>query len=293
MTGFARVAAEGEPALEVTLRSVNNRFLDVKIRTPSELDGLDARIRALVGRRVKRGSVQVHVNLRAERSTALALNRDLTDAYLTAYGELAEAQGVKAPADLTSILRIPGVLEETDAARSEEEQAALAARFERGLETALVKLNEERAREGAGIAADVRARGETIAAETAALAGPASELIPRFQERIRTRLQALLSETPIDEQRVTQEAAVLADRCDVSEELQRLAAHAKRLGEILDSGGEAGKQIDFLAQEMNREANTLLSKTNPLGEAGLPLTGAGLRLKAEIEKIREQAQNLE
>ncbi|MEZ5364998.1 MAG: DUF1732 domain-containing protein [Bryobacterales bacterium] len=90
-----------------------------------------------------------------------------------------------------------------------------------------------------------------------------------------------------------QEAAVLADRCDVSEELQRLAAHSRRLFELLDAGGEVGKQLDFLAQEMNREANTLLSKTTPLGEAGLPLTDAGLRLKAEIEKIREQAQNLE
>jgi len=293
MTGFARVASEGEPHLEVTVRSVNNRFLDLKIRTPSDLDNLDPKIRALVSQHVQRGSVQVHVNLRAERSTALQLNRQLADAYLGAYRELAAAQGVSAPPDLTSVLRIPGVLDERGAERTEQEQAALASRFERTLAAALVKLNEERAREGAGIAADIRSRGETIAAETAGVAGPAAELVPRFQQRVRTRLRDLLGETSIDEQRVIQEAAVLADRCDVSEELQRLAAHAKRLGELLDAGGEAGKQIDFLAQEMNREANTLLSKTTPLGEAGLPLTDAGLRLKAEIEKIREQAQNLE
>lgn len=293
MTGFARVTSEGEPALEVTVRSVNNRFLDLKIRTPSDLDGLDPKIRALVSKHVQRGSIQVHVNLRAERSTALQLNRELAAAYLGAYRELAAAQGVSESPDLTSVLRIPGVLEERAAERSKEEQAELAARFEQTLDDALVKLNGERAREGAGIAADIRSRGETIAAETAAVAKPAADLIPRFQERVRDRLQNLLGETPIDEQRVIQEAAVLADRCDVSEELQRLAAHAKRLSELLDAGGEAGKQIDFLAQEMNREANTLLSKTTPLGEAGLSLTDAGLRLKAEIEKIREQAQNLE
>ena len=139
----------------------------------------------------------------------------------------------------------------------------------------------------------MRARGETIAAEAAGVAQPAADLAPHFQERLQTRLQALLAETPIDPQRILQEAAVLADRCDVSEELQRLAAHGRRLAELLDAGGEVGKQLDFLAQEMNREANTLLSKTTPLGEAGLPLTDAGLRIKAEVEKIREQAQNLE
>jgi uncharacterized protein (TIGR00255 family) len=293
MTGFARVASEGEPSLEVTVRSVNNRFLDLKIRTPSELDAVDAKIRALVGAHVKRGSVQVHVNLRVQRSTSLRLNRGLAESYLEAYRDLAAAQGVTAPPDLTSVLRIPGVLEEQTAERTDEDQEALEALLERVLRQALVKLNEEREREGTGIAEDVRARGETIAAEAAAVAKPAAELAPHFQQRLASRLQELLGDTPIDPQRILQEAAVLADRCDVSEELQRLAAHARRLAELLDAGGEVGKQIDFLAQEMNREANTLLSKTTPLGEAGLPLTDAGLRLKAEIEKIREQAQNLE
>jgi uncharacterized protein (TIGR00255 family) len=293
MTGFARVASEGEPNLEVTVRSVNNRFLDLKIRTPSDFDSLDPKIRALVSAQVKRGSVQVFVNLRAHRSTALQLNRDLAQAYLEAYRQLATAQGVSDPPDLTSILRIPGVLEECGEERADEDAGALAALLEQALEAALIKLNEERAREGAGIAADIRARGETIAAEAAAVAIPAADLIPRFQQRVADRLRSLLGETPIDEQRILQEAAVLADRCDVSEELQRLAAHARRLSDLLQAGGEVGKQIDFLAQEMNREANTLLSKTTPLGEAGLPLTDAGLRLKAEIEKIREQAQNLE
>ncbi|MCB1021285.1 MAG: YicC family protein [Bryobacterales bacterium] len=293
MTGFARVATDGEPALEATVRSVNNRFLDVKIRTPSDFDALDPQIRALVAAHVKRGSVQIHVNLRAQRTTTLRLNRALAEAYLDAYGELAQARGVTAAPDLTSVLRIPGVLEEASAERTEEQQEALNALLLETLEAAMTKLNEERAREGAGIVADVRARGETIAAEAAAVAEPAANLAPAFQQRVATRLEALLGAAPIDQQRVLQEAAVLADRCDVSEELQRLAAHARRLFELLDGGGEVGKQLDFLAQEMNREANTLLSKTTPLGEAGLPLTDAGLRLKAEIEKIREQAQNLE
>lgn len=293
MTGFARgEASDGETTVEVSVRSVNHRFLDVKIRTPPELESGDALIRRVAKAKLSRGQLQVNVQVRSELAHDLTLDRALADAYLAAYRELAESAGVEAPPDLTAVLRIPGVLVSAQAGGDEADKR-LEGLLKQALDAALDQLRNERAAEGATIAADVAARARTIAEEAKALTGAVGDLAPRFQERLTRRLTELLGETPLDEQRILQEAATLAERTDVSEELQRLAAHADRLFELLECGGEVGKQVDFLAQELNREANTLLSKTTPLGESGLPVTEVGLRLKAEIEKIREQAQNLE
>jgi uncharacterized protein (TIGR00255 family) len=150
-----------------------------------------------------------------------------------------------------------------------------------------------RTREGEGIASDIRDRARAIQKEAEQLAVTVPEIASRFQQRIEKRLHELLGEAPVDPQRTLQEAAILADRTDISEELQRLKAHTERLLEMLDGDAELGKQIDFLAQELNRETNTMLSKTTPLGQEGLQFTDSALRVKAEIEKIREQAQNLE
>ena len=293
MTGFARVASEGDPSVEVLLRAVNHRFLDLKMRTPPELEGSDPLVRKLIKENVRRGSVQLNVNLRSERATKLALNRELAGAYLAAYDELAQTLELSHPPDLTAILRVPGVLGEQEAELTEAQRAQLERRLEATLQAALDQLNAERLREGEGIAADVRERITRIGREAAELTERVGAMIPDFQARLEKRLTELLGQTQLDPQRILQEAAVLADRCDISEELQRLSAHVQRVLDLLDGGGEVGKQLDFLAQELNREANTLLSKTNPLGAAGMPVTEAGLRLKAEIEKIREQAQNLE
>jgi uncharacterized protein (TIGR00255 family) len=272
---------------------VNHRFLDLKMRTPAELEASDPLVRKLVKENIQRGSVQVNINLHSERATRFALNKELAAAYLAAYDELASTRDAAPPPDLTAILRVPGVLGEQEAARSPEEQAALELRLENTLREAIEAFNAEREREGAGIDADVRERAERIGVEADGLVERVAELLPDFQARIHKRLTDILETTPVEPHRILQEAAILADRCDISEELQRLEAHSERLLDLLDGGGEVGKQLDFLAQEMNRETNTLLSKTNPLGAAGLPVTDAGLRLKAEIEKIREQAQNLE
>ena len=293
MTGFARVSSDGDPSVEVMLRAVNHRFLDLKLRTPTEIESCEPLVRKLLKENIQRGSVQISINLHAERSTRFALNKDLAQAYLSAYDELAETRDVSHPPDLTAILRIPGVMGEQEALRNAAEQAALEQKVETTLREAIELFNAEREREGEGIEADVRERAERIGVEADGLVERVTELLPEFQARLQKRLTELLETTPVEPQRILQEAAVLADRCDISEELQRLEAHSERLLDLLDNGGEVGKQLDFLAQEMNRETNTLLSKTNPLGAAGLPVTDAGLRLKAEIEKIREQAQNLE
>ena len=295
MTGFARAeASDQETTVEVTLRSVNHRFLDLKIRTPSELDSGDLLVRRLVKEKLNRGQLQISVQLTTEKAAGPALDRTLADAYIAAHKALAEAHGLDAAPDLTAILRIPGVMQQGSVERPDAETVA---RYEGlladALNQAIEQLLAERASEGATIATDVAERARAIRREADGLTEAVGELTPQFQARLTRRLTELLGETPVDEQRVLQEAATLAERTDVSEELQRLAAHADRLLELIAREGEIGKQVDFLAQELNREANTLLSKTTPLGEEGLPVTEAGLRLKGEIEKIREQAQNLE
>ncbi len=294
MTGFARAeASNDDTAVEVAIRAVNHRFLDLKIRAPAEFDTADRLIRRVVKTKLKRGQLQINVQLRSESASELTLDRALSDAYLAAHQELAEAHGIDQRPDLTAILRIPGVLAPGSGQTGEEDRSRLEALLAQALDKALDALASERAVEGAAIAKDVAARARTIAREAAELTEAVSDLTPMFQQRLTKRLQELLADTAVEPQRILQEAAALAERTDISEELQRLAAHADRLLELISTDGEIGKQVDFLAQELNREANTLLSKTTPLGEKGLPVTESGLRLKAEIEKIREQAQNLE
>jgi uncharacterized protein (TIGR00255 family) len=165
MTGFARVASEGDPSVEVMIRAVNHRFLDLKMRTPAELEASDPLVRKLVKENIQRGSVQVNINIHSEKTTRFALNKELAQAYLTAYDELAEARDAAPPPDLTAILRVPGVLGEQETARAPEEQAALESLVEKTLKTALDAFNAEREREGAGIEADVRERAERIGVE--------------------------------------------------------------------------------------------------------------------------------
>lgn len=295
MTGYARVQSEGEDlSLTLTLRSVNHRFLDLQLRVPPEVEALEALIRQRIKQSMARGQLQVSASLRWRRKAdRLRVNRALVDAYINSYRDLAREQGIETEPDLNAVLRVPGVIVLEDAEPGDTEKSVLENALNDCLTRALDELLQNRRREGEGIATDIRERGRAIQQETERLESSLGSVAAKFQQRIERRLTDLLGEAPIDPQRVLQEAAVLADRTDISEELQRLKAHAARLLEMLNDGAELGKQIDFLAQEMNRETNTMLSKTTPLGQDGLEFTDTALRVKAEIEKIREQAQNLE
>ena len=295
MTGYARTQSEGdELSLVLTIRSVNHRFLDMQIRIPPQLEPLERLIRRTVKQHVKRGQLQISVSLRwKQAATAFTINRSLTEAYLKAYQELSEQYSVMAPPDLNVILRVPGVIGFDNADLDDERKTLLEQTLVDCLERAAEELNRTRRQEAEGIVEEMQQRGRSIQADLEKLTAVREETVPKFRERLERRLQEVLEQVDLDPQRLVQESAVLAERADISEELQRLASHAGRFLELLENDGELGKQIDFLAQEMNRETNTILSKTTPLGSAGLPVTEIGLRLRAEIEKIREQAQNLE
>lgn len=290
MTGFARVKKSSEAGeATVSLRSVNHRGLDIHFRTSPDLEVFEPALRELLRRRISRGHVQARITFNPARNLPVSLNRPLLRAYLEAFREAAGESGISAEPDLNTAMTLPGMLKEEDADPDPGvEQLLLAA-----MEEALAALNAFREREGRDLAQEMLERAAVIRAATARLKELRSRALPAFQGRLSSRLQELLGASPADPQRIAQEAALLAERSDIAEEITRLEVHAAQLESILAGDGEAGKKLDFLLQEMSREANTILSKTGGLGELGLAITEEGLKVKAEIDKIREQALNLE
>jgi uncharacterized protein (TIGR00255 family) len=292
MTGFARVqktGARGE--LTVSLKSLNHRGLDVHFHVPAEFDAQENAMRAAIKRAVARGHVDVRVAyVRAQSNGRAALNEPLLASYVAAFRKAAEEHGApNATIDLNAAFRLPGMF----GAAAEDEEPDAASPVLEAMEEALRELNRFREREGAELAAVIRTHNEAItrnAAQIEEIRGRAGSLV---QQRLTERLNELLANAAFDPQRLAQEAALLADRGDVGEEVARLKIHSRQVGELLDAGGEIGKKLDFLLQEMNREANTILSKTVGIGELGLTITDLALAAKSDIEKIREQALNLE
>ncbi|MBI3681298.1 MAG: YicC family protein [Acidobacteria bacterium] len=291
MTGFARLrslGARGERVL--TIRSVNHRALDVHLHLPADLDVYENALRAAVKQKVARGHVDVRLSWNRTGGTVmLALNGPLLESWLAAFRQAQERFGIASGPDLNEALRLPGMLSETDAEPDAELEAELLALLNEGLDA----FNGSREKEGAGLAAAIRQANERILAQAAELAELRLKVQPAIEERLKERVASLLEAVSLDPQRVAQEVALLADRSDVTEEIHRLEIHSRQLAELLDRGGEAGKRLDFLMQEMGRETNTILSKTSGAGELGLRITDLGIAVKAEVEKIREQALNLE
>ncbi|MBL8548122.1 MAG: YicC family protein [Hyphomonadaceae bacterium] len=289
MTGFAR--AEGEYAGQRwiwELKSVNGRGLDLKLRTPPGYDAVEPAVRAAANAKFKRGSLQASLSLAREASAVTALRIDLELAErLIAAGEQFKDRVAKPRWD--GILAARGVVQSEDNAElSDEERAAFERKLVDSFNTALELLAQARQAEGralAGIFSDAAARLDGLigAARATAAAAPAAAL-----ERIRQRLESLAPDFKLDPQRLAQEAAIAATRADVQEELERLSAHAAELRSLITKPEPAGRRLDFLSQELTREANTLCSKSSDL-----ELTRIGLDLKTVVDQIKEQAANVE
>lgn len=292
MTGFARVRkTAGDTEIVLAVKSVNHRALDLHFHCPSELDPVENDMRSLVRRKLTRGHVEVRVSLaRAESTPGLELNWPLLEAYVQAFRKAAVEHGLAAEPDLNSALRLPGMFGEQSEQdlRSDVQQAVLSA-----LGEALDTLNQVREREASEIVRQMLRHNEAIARTASDLASIRARAIPLFEARLSERLRDLLRGQNVDPQRLAQEIAMLVNRSDISEEIERLNIHSVQLAALLAGGGEIGKKLDFLLQEMNRETNTVLSKTNGIGELGLRITELALATKADIEKIREQSLNLE
>jgi len=285
MTGFARAdAVSGDRHWVWELRSVNGRGLDIRCRLPAGYDALDAVVRAAVAERCRRGNVSATLTEIRDQRTQLRINSDTLNQILDLVSGLKEV--AVAPPRLDGILALPGVLERLD---GEDDPAKHMPFLTQRLAEALDNLRAMRLAEGERLAALALSHLDEIERLTEAARGLAASQPEEIAQRLRQQLSELLGQLPPPApERLAQEVALLAARADVREELDRLAAHAAAGRSLIAAGGAIGRKLDFLCQELNREANTLCSKS-----ADTELTRIGLALKAEIEQFREQVQNLE
>jgi uncharacterized protein (TIGR00255 family) len=296
MTGYAMVRGEFDGwTIRVSVKSVNHRFLDVKLRIPESLEPYEHKLRQAVRGKIHRGHLDVHLSVDPGESAPVHVNRELLKAYVQAAEELRSQLGATAELDAVSLLRLPGVITGLASAlpETEEGQEALGKAMEAYLEEALGKMDEMRRAEGRHLTEQLRARVAKIGEETEQVRELVKTLRPAFSRRLESRLKELLNGTNVEPSRLAQEAALLAERSDISEELDRLKSHLQQFSSLLDGAGELGKKLDFLLQEMQREANTMLSKTPGVESEALAITGLALEIKSEIEKLREQVQNIE
>lgn len=293
MTGYAQASVEHNGwSLRVHLRSVNHRFLDVRLRLPEGFEEFEPRIRQLLRERLRRGHVDLALHFEPASSAAIQVNREVAVAYLKAAEDLRQQFGMKTEPDLIALLRLPGVIAASGVV-AEEDRVGLEQHLLSCLEQALARLDEMRQAEGRYLVEEVAQRLDAILAHVESIESLAERVRPAYAARLTARLKDLLGESPLDATRIAQEAAILAERADVSEEVQRLRSHVQQVKQLLASSAEVGKKLDFLLQEMQREANTLLSKTPGVEAEALSIANLAVEVKSEIEKLREQAQNVE
>jgi uncharacterized protein (TIGR00255 family) len=299
MTGFARAQIsvplpnEGQLSYTLSLKSVNHRFLDVQLRLPSGFDALEVELRKALKDNLIRGHVDLTLSIDRSSQQSAGYNRELVASYLSAFAAAREEHGLAGQQpDLNAILRLPSALQSDNRSNGDGEQAALTESVQREIVPLLDELKQMRAREGEALAAILYATLDRLAEAVAGVAALRSEVEERYQARLTERLEAAVG-ADFNRQRLLEEIAVMVERSDIAEELERMTTHIGHFRELLAAGGELGKKLDFLLQEMNREANTLLSKTGGAGGKGTRITELGLTMKSEIEKAREQIQNIE
>jgi len=290
MTGFGRGAAAGENfTVGVDIKTVNNRFLDVHLRAGSELASLENEIKRRISSRLSRGRVDVNLTLERTGEVAYEINRPLIAGFIHALRAIQQEFNVAGEPDINVLARIPGAMQPTRDGIDENMTAGIA----QATDEALDELEQMREREGVALAEEMHARLDEIMRYVPLIEAGANDLVDAYRARLQKKIAEMLARDgnqaiEIDAGRLAQEVAYLADRSDVSEEITRLKSHLAQFRETLEANGEAGKRLDFLLQELNREANTVLSKSTDL-----QIKDAALAIKAEVEKLREQVQNVE
>jgi uncharacterized protein (TIGR00255 family) len=288
MTGYGCAKGKsGSYELSIELRSVNNRYLDCSIRIPRVYTAAEDALKALVSRYISRGKVDVFITVDTSKANdvAISINKPLADAYMSALKALSDEYGLNGSISVTELTRFPDILQME---KSETDTDQLTADLCAVLEEALRGFDEMRYREGAKLADDISSRLDEIERLTALVEELSPKSVSEYRAKLEARMAEVLSNTEIDEARILIEAAIFADRVAVNEETVRLKSHVGQLRIMLKSRDAVGRKLDFLIQELNREANTIGSKGNDVAMARTVVD-----LKAEIEKIREQAQNIE
>jgi len=290
MTGFGRGSVTGDNfSVAVEIKTVNNRYLDIHLRLNQELSPLEMSIRKTISGRLSRGRVDLNINFERTAATAYEVNRPLIAGYIKTLRDIQTEFNLSGDVDINTLTRLPGALASTREGLDETVSASV----ERALNQAIDDLEHMRAVEGAALAEEMRMRLANIEAAVPTIEGAAAGLVDAYRQRLQKRITELLARggnqnIELDAGRLAQEVAYLADRSDISEELARLRSHLEQFRSAVNAEGEVGKRLDFLLQELNREANTVLSKSTEVS-----IKEAGLVIKAEVEKLREQVQNVE
>lgn len=290
MTGFGRGTAQGDGfSVAVDLKTVNNRFLDVHLRAGAELSAVEPMVRKSVGARLSRGRVDVNVTVERTSEVSYELNRPLIAGFIQAMREMQSEFGLAGEPDINVLARLPGAMQAARNGISEEMLAGV----ERALAEALDELEAMREREGAALSAEMSARLDEIERHLPVIESLSGEQVENYRARVYKRISEMLARdgleiVELDQGRLAQEVAYLADRSDITEEVARLRSHVAQFRAALSEEGDTGKRLDFLLQEFNREANTVLSKSTDLA-----IKESALSIKAAVEKLREQVQNVE
>ena len=288
MTGYGRaVETVNGREFTVELRSVNNRYLDCSVRLPRLLSFTEDAVKQAVKASVSRGKVDVYISVRseAEDDVQVSLNRGVLEGYLAAMRQMVTEFGVQDDISASAVSRLPDVF---TVEKKEVDEDQLQNDLLQVVAKALEGYDAMRAREGAALDADLRGRGETILSLVAQVEQGNGQTVADYRARLENKLREVLENTAIDESRILTEAAIFADKVAVDEETVRLRSHLQQMNSMLDAGGAIGRKLDFLLQEMNREANTIGSKCTDVKLARIVVD-----IKAELEKIREQTQNIE
>src|SRR3954451_9878914 len=273
MTGFARVSGRISDGLGYTLslKSVNHRFLDLHLRMPSGSDSLEMRMRKILKQQILRGHVEVTLTLDRTNRAESKYDHALVASYIAAFRDAAKENGIAAEPDLNTIFRLPGIFSAEARSQSDEEVQKLEETVAAEVEPLVAELNRMRQQEGRALVDEMRAGLDRLRNYVDSVSAFRHDVQKAYFERVSQRLATLVGGS-FDRDRVLQEAALLAERSDVEEEIARLRTHIEHFHSLLDAGGELGKKLDFLLQEMNREANTLLSKTSGVSGNGAGIT---------------------
>ena len=288
MTGYGRaVEMVNGREFTVEVRSVNNRYLDCTVKLPRTVSFAEDAVKQAVKASLSRGKVDVFVSLRAEQeeTAQVSLNRKVLEGYLGAMRQMVTDYGVRDDISAAALSRLPEVF---TVEKPDVDEAQLQADLLTVLDHALTQYDAMRSTEGRALEADLRGRGETILTLVSQVEQGSGRTVTDYRTRLEAKMREVLENTAIDEARILTEAAIFADKVAVDEETVRLRSHLDQMNTMLTAGGPVGRKLDFLLQEMNREANTIGSKCSDV-----QLTRIVVDIKAELEKIREQTQNLE
>ena len=289
MTGFGRGAVSGDNfAVSVEIKTVNNRYLDLNLRLANELQSLEANLKRIIQNRLSRGRIDVFVNYERTSDVVYELNRPMIAGYIAALKQIQNEFGLTGEPDMNYIARLPNALQ----TKADDLSADFTQGIENACSMALDELEKMREIEGRSMADELNFRLNSIENHLPSIEAESENVADEYRQRLTKRIEKLLlkseSEIELDQARLAQEVAYLSDRSDISEEITRLKSHIEQFRAIMKEDKEIGKRLDFLTQELNREANTIASKTN-----NLIVKEAALEIKSEIEKIREQVQNIE